>query len=377
MCFSSVDLPQPEPPRMTNTSPRRTSKPTCSKIVRPSKRAARSSTRITVPASAATAVTSPAGGTAAAKAPSSTTMDTMPPTTARGRRIAHRARAAPGAEPRAAADQADGKPEERRLPQPAPEVPQPQRVLQLPGDAGGDVAEREHHRAHAEQPGEVHQQRQHRHHQDRRQHPRQHQPGDRVDAHDAERVDLLVHPHGAELGREGRAGAPGQHHRRHQRAELPQQRDADQVRDVVLAPRTGAAPRRTGRPGSARSGSRAAPSARRRAAPPRPGAASPRRSAAARAGGRAPAPGHQRFAEEGDLVEHPVAAPERRAAEAAEPGQRVARRGGGGGRLQRPAGPLQHRPLRALGRQAPATASSRPPRAPAAAAARRRRCRAR
>ena len=62
MCFSSVDLPQPEPPRMTKTSPRRTSKPTCSKIVRPSKRAARSSTRITVSASAATvAVTSPAG----------------------------------------------------------------------------------------------------------------------------------------------------------------------------------------------------------------------------------------------------------------------------------------------------------------------------
>ncbi len=30
MCFSSVLLPQPEPPRITNTSPRRTSKLTCS-----------------------------------------------------------------------------------------------------------------------------------------------------------------------------------------------------------------------------------------------------------------------------------------------------------------------------------------------------------
>ena len=36
MCFSSVLLPQPDPPRITNTSPRRTSKLTFSRIVRPS-----------------------------------------------------------------------------------------------------------------------------------------------------------------------------------------------------------------------------------------------------------------------------------------------------------------------------------------------------
>ena len=46
MCFISVDLPQPEPPRMTKTSPRATVEATCSKMVRLPKRCARSSTRI-------------------------------------------------------------------------------------------------------------------------------------------------------------------------------------------------------------------------------------------------------------------------------------------------------------------------------------------
>ena len=208
------------------------------------------------------------------------------------------------------------------------------------------------------QPGEVHQQRQHRHDQGRRQHPRQHQPGDRVDAHDAERVDLLVHPHGAELRREGRAGAPGQHHRRHQRAELPQQRDADQVRDVVLAPEP--AQRHRGLEGEDQSDQEAEQHGQPEGAQPRL-VQVPHDLAEAQAPGPADQAGarHQRLAEKGDLVEHPVAAPEGRAAEAAEPGQRVARPDGGSGRFQRAAGPLQHGPLRPLGSQ------PLPPRRPA------------
>jgi hypothetical protein len=85
-------------------------------------------------------------------------------------------------------------------------------------------------------PGQRQQQRDDRHHQHPRQHPRQHQQRHRVDAHDAQRRHLLVHRHGAELGGIGAAGAPGEDDARHQRPELPHQRDADEVRHEDLRP---------------------------------------------------------------------------------------------------------------------------------------------
>ena len=68
----------------------------------------------------------------------------------------------------------------------------------------------------------------------RRGHARQHQHGHRVDAHGGQRVDLLVHLHGADLGGEGRAGAAGQHHRGQQRPELAQQADGDQIGHIQV-----------------------------------------------------------------------------------------------------------------------------------------------
>src|SRR5918993_1537049 len=62
MCFSSVLLPHPEPPRITKTSPRFTSKLTFSRMVRPSTRMIASPRATTEPSSAAACVASAVTG---------------------------------------------------------------------------------------------------------------------------------------------------------------------------------------------------------------------------------------------------------------------------------------------------------------------------
>ena len=59
-----------------------------------------------------------------------------------------------------------------------------------------------------------------RHHQDEREHARQHEELDRRDADGGQRVDLLVHLHRAELRGEGGAGAAGHDDGRHHGAHL-------------------------------------------------------------------------------------------------------------------------------------------------------------
>ena len=73
-----------------------------------------------------------------------------------------------------------------------------------------------------------------RRHQHRGDDPRRDQEAHRVEPHRRQRVDLLVDAHRADLGRERRAGAAGEQDRRHQRPELAQHRQADQVGDEDL-----------------------------------------------------------------------------------------------------------------------------------------------
>ena len=69
---------------------------------------------------------------------------------------------------------------------------------------------------------------------DQREHARQDQDFDRVEAHGAQRVDLLAHLHRAELGGVGAARAARDHDGDDQHADLAQHQDADQIDDVVL-----------------------------------------------------------------------------------------------------------------------------------------------
>ena len=55
----------------------------------------------------------------------------------------------------------------------------------------------------------------------------------------AQRVDLLVDLHRAELGGVGRTGAAGHDHGRHHRAHLARHADRDQVGDVDLGAEQG------------------------------------------------------------------------------------------------------------------------------------------
>ena len=65
-------------------------------------------------------------------------------------------------------------------------------------------------------------------------HPRHDQKPHRLQPHGFERVDLLAHFHGADLGGEGRTRAAGENDRRHQRPHLAQHRQADHIGDKNL-----------------------------------------------------------------------------------------------------------------------------------------------
>ncbi len=137
------------------------------------------------------------------------------------------------ARPFAAGDDADRQRHERRLDHADLEMRHRNRVAQ-PGD--------EHGRAHpaiepGDQPAAVErghgaEEGEDRQGADERDDPRQDQDLDRIEAHGAQRVDLLAHLHGAELGGVGAAGAAGDHDRHQQHADLAQHQDADHVDDI-------------------------------------------------------------------------------------------------------------------------------------------------
>ena len=67
---------------------------------------------------------------------------------------------------------------------------------------------------------------------DERHDARQHQHLDGIEAHGAQRVDLLAHLHRAEFGGIGAAGAAGHHDADDEHADFAQHQDADHVDDV-------------------------------------------------------------------------------------------------------------------------------------------------
>ena len=73
---------------------------------------------------------------------------------------------------------------------------------------------------------------QQRHRDDQRDDARQHQHLDRIEAHGAQRVDLLAHLHRAEFGGVGAAGAAGDHDADDQHADFAQHQHADHVDDI-------------------------------------------------------------------------------------------------------------------------------------------------
>ena len=303
-----------------------------------------------------------------AKTPSSSTMETMPPTTAAVAASPTARGPRPAPSPARQPTRPMASPKTAALARPPTRSLQVDPGLQLLDHGDRREAERAHHHGHAQQAGQVHQQRQHRHHQHRRQQPRQHQPGDRVDPHDAQRVDLLVHRHGAELGGIGRAGAAGEDHGGHQRPQLAQQGDADEVGDEDLGAEL------PHRDGGLEGQDQADQEAEQRGQPEgaQPGLVQvPQHLGAAQPPGRPQRaePGDERFAEEGDLGGDALAALQGRLADAGEEGEcRLRLRPGAVQRLPRPVQQGLQRP----GGEALPFDPGAPP-APAAAAARRRR----
>ena len=64
---------------------------------------------------------------------------------------------------------------------------------------------------------------------DQRDQARQHQDLDRIEAHDVQRIDLLTHLHGTDLGGDRRTGAAGDHDRGEQDGEFAQHQNTDEV----------------------------------------------------------------------------------------------------------------------------------------------------
>ena len=138
-------------------------------------------------------------------------------------------------QPLGAGDDADHQRHERRLDHADLEMGERDRLLQArdedlgahaaiePGDQAAAVERR--HRAEEGQHGQR---------DDQREDARQDQHLDRIEAHGAQRVDLLAHLHRAELGRVGAARAAGDHDGDDQHADLAQHEDADHVDDVLL-----------------------------------------------------------------------------------------------------------------------------------------------
>src|SRR6185312_6236779 len=129
--------------------------------------------------------------------------------------------AALDAEAAAAADHGDAGGEERRFQDAQPEGPVRYRVAQLAQEfVERDAKRNPGHQRAAEQRHEIGVEGEQRHGQHQTEEPRQDQYVDGIEAERAQRVDLLVDLHGAELGGEGAARAPGDDDGGEQHAEL-------------------------------------------------------------------------------------------------------------------------------------------------------------
>ena len=134
-----------------------------------------------------------------------------------------------------AAGERDDEAEHRRLDQGDPQIGQRNDFLEAldVGQRRDSEVEPDEQPA-AEQRGEDRPEGEQRHHQDRRHHARNDQRLDRRDADRPHGVDLLGDLHRADLRREGRARAAGDHDRGHQHAELAHRDPADEVDGVDL-----------------------------------------------------------------------------------------------------------------------------------------------
>ena len=166
-----------------------------------------------------------------AKRPSITTISTMLVTTALVAERPTEARTGAGRKPALAADRRDRQAENGGLDDAEDEVPRRHRPEQLVVELQEADVEGRHHQRATEESDDIGQDREQRHHQHRREQPRQDQEVDRVEPEGRDRVHLLVDLLRADLRGERGPGASGEHDGGHQRAELAQHGDAHAVHD--------------------------------------------------------------------------------------------------------------------------------------------------
>ena len=134
-----------------------------------------------------------------------------------------------------AADRGNDRREKRRLDHADPKGSRAQRQPQLVHELRDrDPEHPPGHQGAAEQPHQIGENRQHRQSQQQSEQARDHQHLDRVEADRAQRVDLLVDLHRADLGGKGAAGAAGDDDRGHQHAQFAQDADRQQVDGIDL-----------------------------------------------------------------------------------------------------------------------------------------------
>src|SRR5713226_2227234 len=225
---SSTDLPLPEPPTTPSTSPRRTSRSSWSCSTRPPRRVTSPRTRMMGPSARSD-------------------MELREEDRERGIDEDHQedrfdhgegggsadALGAPfDGEPATTADDGDAGGEERRLQYAEPERPFGYRIVQLAHELDQGYAERDpaHQRA-AEQRHEIGVEGKQRQGEDEAEESRQDEHVDGIEPERAQRVDLLVDLHGAELGSKGAARASGDDDGGEQDAELAQHAEAEQLDD--------------------------------------------------------------------------------------------------------------------------------------------------
>ena len=136
--------------------------------------------------------------------------------------------------PAQAADAGDQDREHERLDEAGEEVGQADGAVGLAEEREERDAERLHRHGAAEQSKHIREQREQRRHQQRGEDARRDEEADRVESHRRQRVDLLVDAHRADLRGERSPRSPGEQDRRHQRTELAQHREPDQVGDEDL-----------------------------------------------------------------------------------------------------------------------------------------------
>src|SRR6202163_2034769 len=133
-----------------------------------------------------------------------------------------------------AADAGDQDREHRRLGEPREQVLDVDQTVDLVQESADRNIEADHGQRAAEDADQVGEDAQQRHHQQGSDDAGDDKEADRIEAHGGQRVELFVDLHGSDFCREGRAGTPGEQDPGHQRPELAQYRESDQVRNEDL-----------------------------------------------------------------------------------------------------------------------------------------------